>query len=599
MAPIKKLYSKLGLRSKATPPPPPKPDSAESEEDEEESNEYRKFLAKLYPKKEKSESDSEEDDDDEYTDCSSENDESVGGKRQTAVYMIVSGEDNADDDGSDEQESEDEDEDVDVSSSEDEGEVDKERRKRERQEAAESRILLDQLKTLPPSTMVDQHMKLCEEKIAKATVMDAKKAAKQSDKNGRIFKRLVREQDRGSESRYYRGLDVGKQKQLIKEMREIRRAMGTEKPYRVQLLESTIPVALKAEAMRKIDSLDGSEPGYGEYFKLKSWIDTFMQIPFGVTHNMPVSVNDGVEACHAFMESAQKTLDEAVYGLDDTKSQVMQLVGQLITNPAAVGCSIALNGPPGTGKTTLLKDGVSRILKRPFAFIALGGATDSSFLEGHSYTYEGSVCGRIVQIMIESKCMNPLIFMDELDKISDTPKGEEITNILLHLTDSTQNMQFHEKYFSGVSFDLSRCIFVFSYNDESRINPVLLDRMYKIRTKGYSGAEKQIIATQHLLPKIRELVRFGDGDVILPKETIGFIVDNYCGGEEGARNLKRCLEIIHTKLNLYRLMKLGTALSDKHKLNLSVSFPFTVTRDVVSKLLPQPTEKSAMNMMYV
>jgi ATP-dependent Lon protease len=201
--------------------------------------------------------------------------------------------------------------------------------------------------------------------------------------------------------------------------------------------------------------------------------------------------------------------------------------------------------------------------------------------------------------MIESKCMNPLIFMDELDKISDTPKGEEITNILLHLTDSTQNMQFHEKYFSGIAFDLSRCIFVFSYNDESRINPVLLDRMYKIRTKGYSGAEKQIIATQHLLPKIRELVRFNEGDIIMPKDSIGFIIENYCGGEEGARNLKRCLEIIHTKLNLYRLMKLGTSLSDKHKLNLAVSFPFTVTREIVSKLLPQPSEKSAMNMMYV
>ena len=109
-------------------------------------------------------------------------------------------------------------------------------------------------------------------------------------------------------------------------------------------------------------------------------------------------------------------------------------------------------GPPGTGKTTLVKEGISKILNRPFAFLALGGATDSSFLEVHSYTYEGSNWGKIVDIIINCKSMNPVIYFDELDKISNTPKGEEITGILTHLTDTTQNSQFHDKYFFEYRF---------------------------------------------------------------------------------------------------------------------------------------------------
>ena len=131
------------------------------------------------------------------------------------------------------------------------------------------------------------------------------------------------------------------------------------------------------------------------------------------------------------------------------------------------------------------------ILNRPFAFLALGGATDSSILEGHSYTYEGSTWGKIVDILVQCKSMNPVIYFDELDKISNTPKGEEIASILTHLTDTTQNNEFHDKYFSEIELDLSKCLFIFSYNDEEKVNPILKDRKYRISTKGYSVKEKK------------------------------------------------------------------------------------------------------------
>ena len=217
------------------------------------------------------------------------------------------------------------------------------------------------------------------------------------------------------------------------------------------------------------------------------------------------------------MENAKNTLDKAVYGLNDAKMQIMQMMGQLITNPSSIGTAIAIQGPMGTGKTTLVKEGISKILNRPFAFIALGGATDSSFLEGHSYTYEGSTWGKIVQILVDSKCMNPVIYFDELDKISDTPKGEEIAGILTHLTDTSQNTQFHDKYFAEIDFDLSKCLFIFSYNDESKINPILRDRMYRIHTKGYDKKQKTIIANDYLLPTIREQVKFSPKTLLFRK----------------------------------------------------------------------------------
>jgi len=299
---------------------------------------------------------------------------------------------------------------------------------------------------------------------------------------------------------------------------------------------------------------------------------------------LPLSITDGVDKCHDFMANAQKTLDEAVYGLNDAKMQIMQMLGQLITNPKAVGSAIAIHGPPGTGKTSLVKEGISKILNRPFAFIALGGATDSSFLEGHGYTYEGSTWGKIVQILIDSKCMNPVIYFDELDKISDTPKGEEIAGILTHLTDTSQNTQFHDKYFAEIDFDLSKCLFIFSYNDESKVNPILKDRMYRIQTKGYNQKQKTAIANNYLLPKIREQVKFMSEDIIIPDQTLHYMIEHHCNKEDGVRNLKRCLEIIYTKLNLYRLMRPGSNLFEED-MSLKVQFPFTVTKDIVDKLV--------------
>ena len=570
---------------------------------------------------------SENEDDDEEDDDESEFVEKPGKGKLNIIFTIGGGigeeedewddEDDSDYEEDDENSTEDEDEEVSTDDDSDEVEEDdeseeeeppKKRTKTKKSPVKEenkvieeidvnnnvkSNETLEQLKKLMEANPSDKSIQRCievyEEDLKKQKVKVEKKDKKQKAKNMRIFRKIIKDKNTLNDFTFYEKLDTEHQKKIIKELKDINKITRIEKPYRITLLESTIPVQFKAAAMKKINSLRYMEPGSGEFYKIKNWVDTFMRSPFNKHEGLPISIDDGVEKCHEFMENAQKTLDEAVYGLNDAKMQIMQMLGQLLTNPKAIGTAIAIHGPPGTGKTSLVKEGISKILNRPFAFIALGGATDSSFLEGHGYTYEGSTWGKIVQILIDSKCMNPVIYFDELDKISDTPRGEEIAGILTHLTDTTQNSQFHDKYFAEINFDLSKCLFIFSYNDENKVNSILKDRMYIIKTKGYISKEKTIIANNYLIPKIREQVRFTSAEIEIPNDVIGHIIDIHCNKEDGVRNLKRCLEIIYTKLNLYRLMKPGTNLFEG-EMALKVEFPFKVTKEIVDKLIKKESD---------
>jgi ATP-dependent Lon protease len=461
-------------------------------------------------------------------------------------------------------------------------------------ENSTSETILEKLTNLlnsnPNDKSIQKCLKLYQEETQKEILKLEKKTKKQKQKNSRIFKKIIKDKNTMNDLSFYEKLDSQQQHKIIKELRQINKITRIEKPYRITLLESNIPVEFKSVAMKKINSLKYMEPGSGEFYKSKNWVDTFMRIPFNTFKGLPISIDDGVDKCHDFMENAKQILDEAVYGLNDAKMQIMQMLGQLLINPNAIGAAIAIHGPPGTGKTSLVKEGISKILNRPFEFIALGGSTDSSFLEGHSYTYEGSTWGRIVQILIDSKCMNPVIYFDELDKISDTPRGEEIAGILTHLTDTSQNSQFHDKYFADINFDLSKCLFIFSYNDENKVSPILRDRMYRIKTKGYISKEKTVIANNYLLPKIGDQVRFKPGEIIIPNDVINHIIETHCNKEDGVRNLKRCFEIIYTKLNLYRLMKPGTNLFEGEMSSLKVEFPFQVTKIIVDKLIKRDAD---------
>ena len=561
---------------------------------------------------------SSDDDDDDYSDEYSDEDDdddddaivSSFPTKHFNISFIIEPKNNAQTtlyDEDEEEEEEDDDEDYDEEEEEEEEEDEKETTTVKNTASITDEAAFTKMKSLFENLSAEEQqnpaVKGILDKIKAQEKAHQKKIESQTrqekKKNTLKFKSLLREKDVMNDLKYFHEkMTVAEQNMALQQIAVIKEHSDVEKPYRLSLLDADIPPQYKASAYRKISTLRFMEPGGGEYYKMKNWVDAFMKIPFGKYKNLPISLKDGVEKCHEFMDNAKNILDAAVYGLNDAKLQIMQMVGQWIVNPNAIGTAIAIKGPMGTGKTTLVKEGISKILGRDFAFIALGGATDSSFLEGHSYTYEGSMWGKIVDLLIQCKSMNPVIYFDELDKISDTPKGEEIVGILTHLTDTSQNNQFHDRYFSEINFDLSRCLFIFSYNDESKVNRILLDRMYRIQTKGYDQAQKTTIANNYLLPKILEQIVFKTEDITISEDTMHYIITHHTDKEDGVRTLKRCLEIIYTKLNLYRLMKPGTNLFE-NDMSIKVAFPMQVTPEIVDKLIKKELESGGWKNMYL
>ena len=255
-----------------------------------------------------------------------------------------------------------------------------------------------------------------------------------------------------------------------------------------------------------------------------------------------------------YIEFVDSKLDNSIYAQNDAKNEVKRIVGQWI-NGDNKGYCLGFEGPPGTGKTSLAKYGIAECLidndrsKRPFSFIALGGSSNGSTLEGHNYTYVGSTYGKIVEILIESKCMNPIIYIDELDKISNTDNGRELIGILTHLTDSTQNEQFMDKYFSGIPLDLSKVLFIFSYNDYNLLDSILADRIHRVKFDYLKIPEKVHIMNKYLIPNMLDIVGIDNDSISISKEALIYIIKNFTY-EAGVRKLKeKVLEILR-QINL-------------------------------------------------
>jgi ATP-dependent Lon protease len=346
-------------------------------------------------------------------------------------------------------------------------------------------------------------------------------------------------------------------------------------------LELPIQDSTKASVIKKIDMLGQMEDEGGDTHKLRSWIDGFMRIPFGDTVPLPVKMDDGPAPCAAFLSETRSSLDKAVYGMEPAKTQIMQILAQWIANPGSVGNVIALKGPMGVGKTSFAKNGVASVLKRPFEFFSLGGATDSANFVGHSYTYEGSMWGRVVDSLINARCMNPVMYFDELDKVSETPHGQEIVSMLIHLTDRSQNSQFHDRYFAGVDIDLSQCLFVFSFNDESKVHPILKDRMQMITCTGYSADDKFQIVEKYIWPQMLERTNFKE--LSIKSDAIKFLIREYSSEEEGVRTLIRALETLTTRINLLRIADETTAKA--YKFYTKITRPCCIDTEMARHIL--------------
>jgi ATP-dependent Lon protease len=401
--------------------------------------------------------------------------------------------------------------------------------------------------------------------------------------------------------------------EINKEEKNLLKLDGSELSYerRINLLK--VSDTIKAKAIDKLKSFKTNMQGDN---KAQSWLDGLLNIPFGVykENNVITFKNDFVEKINilnpdkkifsnkdinTFLESekdelmleewnnynenkkkyinnVRESLDKAVYGHNEAKKQLERIFAQWI-NGDTRGAVLGLHGPPGTGKTSLAKHGLSNCLtdndniKRPFVFLPIGGSANGSTLVGHNYTYVGSTWGRIVDSVMNCGCMNPIIFIDELDKISNTEYGKEIVSILTHLTDSTQNDNFEDKYFAGIPFDLSKALIVFSYNDISLIDPILRDRITNIDVKAYTIEEKIIIIQKYMLPEILKEVGFNNNEILFSDEIIEYIINTYTH-EAGVRKIKEKLVEIIREINLNSFN------------NLKLTIPFNVSKDYIIEL---------------
>ncbi|KAI0150427.1 lon protease [Xylariaceae sp. FL1272] len=337
---------------------------------------------------------------------------------------------------------------------------------------------------------------------------------------------------------------------LMEQMKGIRRELGIESDGKDKLIEKFKEKADKLampEAVRKvyddeINKLAHLEPAASEFNVTRNYLDWLTQIPWGQRS----AENFGIQ-------NAMKILDEDHYGLKDVKDRILEFIAVGKLRGTVEGKILCFVGPPGVGKTSIGKS-IAKALNRQYYRFSVGGLTDVAEIKGHRRTYVGALPGRVIQALKKCQTENPLILIDEVDKIGRGHQGDP-SSALLELLDPEQNGSFLDHYMD-VPVDLSKVLFVCTANMTDTIPRPLLDRMEVIRLSGYVSDEKKAIADRYLAPAAKELAGLKDANVTLSDEAIEELIKSYCR-ESGVRNLKKQIEKVYRKSALKIVQELG------------------------------------------
>jgi ATP-dependent Lon protease len=315
---------------------------------------------------------------------------------------------------------------------------------------------------------------------------------------------------------------------------------------RDNLLLLNVDVSTKSYLLDKYEGI--LQTSGSDYSKGKNWMKTVCSIPFGKTKTMRIKATDNPEKINKFLQDVKAKLDEKIYGLDKVKQEIIEFVARKISNPNGKGHVLALYGNKGLGKTKIIKS-LADALEIPFYQINFGGLNDSSILLGHSETYVSAKHGKIIDGLVTTGVMNPIFYLDEIDKISEH-RSKEINGVLTHLLDEEQNNKFNDNYLSNVNIDLSKILFVIAFNDITKVDAIVSDRMKLIYIDPPSLEDKVNIVQEKIIPEIITMVNFPKTyKFIMSKELLEYIITQKTVKEDGVRQLKKGLEKIFNKLN--------------------------------------------------
>ncbi|KAK6397084.1 ATP-dependent Lon protease pim1 [Meristemomyces frigidus] len=337
---------------------------------------------------------------------------------------------------------------------------------------------------------------------------------------------------------------------LMEQMKGIRRELGLESDGKDKLVEKfkekanklAMPEQVKKVFDEEINKLAHLEPAASEFNVTRNYLDWLTQIPWGQRS----AENFGIK-------HARDVLDEDHYGLKDVKDRILEFIAVGKLRGTVEGKILCMVGPPGVGKTSIGKS-IAKALNRQYYRFSVGGLTDVAEIKGHRRTYVGALPGRIIQALKKCQTENPLVLIDEVDKIGRGHQGDP-SSALLELLDPEQNSSFLDHYMD-VPVDLSKVLFVCTANMTDTIPRPLLDRMEMIELSGYVADEKMAIADRYLAPQAKEMAGLKDVDVNLSKEAITELINKYCR-ESGVRNLKKQIEKVYRKSALKIIQDLG------------------------------------------
>lgn len=317
-----------------------------------------------------------------------------------------------------------------------------------------------------------------------------------------------------------------KQENTARIEKVIKKRLENEENIKDKILQLDTSIQNKTVIMKHYQSIKKLDYNSSEYYKNQIFIDQTLSIPWNKFYNIRDFIgikeqhenenkNKGIK-CHIenkiliknFIEKFKQELDNEIFGMNNVKNEIINYVCKFITNPFSQKNNIALYGSAGVCKTKFVKI-LSKILGLKMKVISLGGMKDSSYLLGHHFTYQESQCGAITQSIIETQIMNPILYFDELDKVSHSDHGQDIYSVLANITDPTVNCNFKDHYFSHLNIDLSKVFYIFTFNDISKVNKILLDRLNVIYIENPSKKDKIIILKSHCLSEIIQNIGLG------------------------------------------------------------------------------------------